>query len=102
MVRAGLCGQRGGASACVYYLVINALQRKDEEIILSKLKEYAAMYVAGGLPAVQSVATQENNPADERSFYVNLITKRYSNPIFIPDGWMASKSGPDTWRCSKI
>jgi signal transduction histidine kinase len=78
----------------VYYLVASALQRKDEEIIVSKLKEYATVYVAGGLPALQSVATHENNPSDERSFYVNLITKRYSNPIFIPDGWMGFKIMP--------
>jgi heavy metal sensor kinase len=72
----------------VYYLVAGALQHKDEEIILSKLKEYAALYVAGGLPALQSVATQENNPSDERAFFVALVTKRYTNPILVPEGWM--------------
>jgi heavy metal sensor kinase len=78
----------GALLLLVYYLVASALQRKDEEIIRSKLKEYSTVYEAGGLPALQSVATHENNPSDERSFYVNLITKRYSNLIFIPDGWM--------------
>src|SRR5580658_7877065 len=72
----------------VYYLVTNALRNKDEEVIRSKLKEYAALYVAGGLPTLQGVATQENNPADDRAFYVDLVTKRYSNPILVPDGWM--------------
>ena len=78
----------------VYYLVAGALQRKDHEVILSRLKEYAAVYVAGGAPALQSVAAQENNPADERSFYVNLVSKRYVNPIVIPQGWLGFKVTP--------
>jgi signal transduction histidine kinase len=77
-----------------YYLVASALYHKDQEIIVAKLKEYAAVYVAGGLPALQSVASQENNPSDERSFYVTLVTKRYSSPVFIPDGWMGFKIRP--------
>jgi signal transduction histidine kinase len=78
----------------VYYLVANALQRKDEEVILSKLREYAALYVAGGLPELQAVATQENNPTDESAFYVALFRKSYSNPILVPDGWMNFKIRP--------
>src|SRR5580700_9049062 len=67
----------GALLLLVYYLVAAALYHKDQEIIVSKLKEYAAVYVAGGLPALQSVASAENNPSDERSFYVTLVTKRY-------------------------
>jgi len=78
----------------VYYLVAGALQRKDEEIIRSKLREYATVYEAGGMPGLQNVATKENNPSDERSFYVALLTKHYSNPILIPDGWMNFKLMP--------
>jgi signal transduction histidine kinase len=78
----------------VYYLVASALQDKDEEVILTKLKEYAALYIGGGLPALQSVATHENNPSDERAFYVDLVTKRYSNPILVPDGWLNFKIMP--------
>jgi len=78
----------------VYYLVANALQRKDEEVILSKLREYAALYVAGGLPELQAVATQENNPTDESAFYVAVFKKSYSNPILVPDGWMNFKIRP--------
>jgi signal transduction histidine kinase len=84
----------GALLLLVYYLVATALYNKDQEIIVAKLKEYAAVYMAGGLPALQSVATKENNPSDERSFYVSLVTKRYSNPIFIPDGWMGFKIMP--------
>jgi signal transduction histidine kinase len=84
----------GALLLLVYYLVAGALQRKDQEIILSRLREYAAVYVAGGAQALQNVATQENNPSDERSFYVNLRTKQYFNPIFIPEGWLGFKVTP--------
>ena len=79
----------GALLVLVYYLAASALYHKDQEIIVSKLREYMALYVTGGLPALQSVASAENNPSDERSFYVILVTKRYSNPIFVPDGWMS-------------
>ncbi len=88
------CISAGALLLLVYYLVAGALQRKDQEIILSRLKEYAAVYVAGGAPTLQSVATQENNPSDERSFYVNLVSKRYVNPIVIPQGWLGFKVTP--------
>src|ERR1700677_3011501 len=71
----------------VYYLVASAFERKDQEVIDERLREYAAVYEAGGVDALRRVATQENDPADERSFYVNLIQARFSNPIFIPEGW---------------
>jgi signal transduction histidine kinase len=84
----------GALLLLVYYLAATALYHKDQEIIVSKLKEYEAVYAAGGLPFLQSVATKENNPSDERSFYVVLVSKRYSNPIFVPDGWMGFKMMP--------
>jgi signal transduction histidine kinase len=71
----------------VYYLVANAFEAKDKEIILAKLKEYAAVYQAGGADALTTVASQENNPADEKSFYVNLVTRRLSRQIILPDEW---------------
>jgi signal transduction histidine kinase len=72
----------------IYYLVAGALQRKDQEIILSKLKEYAALYVAGGARALQARAVQENNPADDKSFYVKLDSPQVSLSLQVtPDGW---------------
>jgi heavy metal sensor kinase len=80
--------------ALVYYLVAGALQRKEQEVILARLKEYAAVYIAGGDGALKRIAIEENNPSDERSFYVNLITKRLSNPILVPEGWLGFKILP--------
>src|SRR5580658_3978243 len=64
--------------ALVYYLVGIALQRKDQEVILAQLKEYATVYQAGGARALQARAVQENNPADDKSFYVNLVSPQVS------------------------
>jgi signal transduction histidine kinase len=72
----------------VYYLVASALQRKDQEIIQSKLNEYAAIYVAGGASALQTRAAKENNPADDKAFYVNLISPQVSLSLQVtPEGW---------------
>ncbi len=80
-------------SACVlllliYYLVASALQRKDQEIIVSKLNEYALLYASAGAAALQARAVQENKPDDDRSFYVKLDSPQVSLSIrVVPDGW---------------
>jgi signal transduction histidine kinase len=75
--------------ALVYWLVSHTLQHKDEEIILSKLREYAAVYQAGGPAELQLRARQENDPANERSFYVSLVrpTARLVAPMMAPNEW---------------
>ena len=78
----------------VYYLVALEFHGKDREIILSKLKQYAAVYQAGGAGALSATAVQENNPSDERSFYVNLIAPHFSRPIMVPDEWLGFKLKP--------
>jgi signal transduction histidine kinase len=77
--------------ALVYYLVGSALQRKDEEVIRARLKEYATLYQAGGPEALRARALQENNPADDKSFYVHLISPQVNlNVQVVPDGWGGS------------
>ncbi len=71
----------------VYNLVALEFRGEDQQIILAKLKEYAAVYQAGGANALGTIASQENNPANEKSFYVNLITRRLSRQIILPDEW---------------
>ncbi len=74
--------------ALVYYLVGVAFQRKDREVILAQLKEYATVYQAGGAGALQARAKQENDPADEKSFYVKLISPQVSLSLQeAPNGW---------------
>jgi signal transduction histidine kinase len=78
----------------VYVLVAHEFQIKDQEIILAKLKEYAAVYQADGANSLTTVALQENNPANEKSFYVNLVTPRFSRPIIVPDEWLGFRLQP--------
>ncbi len=73
--------------ALVYWLVTLTLQRKDQEIIESKLREYATLYQAAGPRAVQLRAQQENNPNDERAFYVGLIQPHTQVTITAPNTW---------------
>ncbi|HZM05071.1 MAG TPA: HAMP domain-containing sensor histidine kinase [Candidatus Saccharimonadales bacterium] len=80
--------------ALVYYLVAHEFRTKDEEIIMAKLKEYSALYHAGGVRTLSAAALQENNPEDEKSFYVNLITPQFSHPIIVPDEWHGFRLQP--------
>jgi signal transduction histidine kinase len=77
--------------ALVYYLAAREFARKDEEVIRAKLKEYAAVYQAGGTGALRGRAFRENDPANERSFYVNLVTPQLVLPILVPDEWGSFK-----------
>jgi heavy metal sensor kinase len=92
--------------ALIYYLVGSAFERKDQEIISNKLKEYATLYQDRGPEALRARATQENNPADDKSFYVNLISPRVNlNLQLVPDGWGGAVMLPNferTWNKFEI
>lgn len=83
----------------VYYLVALEFKGKDKEIIVAKWNEYAAIYQAGGADALTSVATQENNPANDKSFYVNLISPHFSKPVIVlPNEWHGFQLQPGGWE----
>src|SRR4026208_675260 len=71
----------------VYLLISTAVERKDREVIESRLKEYATVYRAGGPSALQRVVAQEG--LRPKSFYVRLLNP-FSNPVFIvvPEDWI--------------
>lgn len=72
----------------VYYLVAREFQAKEEEVVRAQLREYATVYLAGGPGALKQRVLAENNPASERSFYVNLVTARnVVEPILVPQEW---------------
>jgi signal transduction histidine kinase len=83
----------------VYYLLGDALQRDEQEVIQARLREYAALYLTVGYEAFAQVATAENSPSDERHFSVKLIPpKRYANEILVlPEGiiiWPRNLASP--------
>ena len=78
----------------VYYLVANEFQAKDQEILMTKLREYATVYQTSGSDALRNVAVQENNPSNEKAFYVNVISPHVSRPIIVPDDWQGFRLQP--------
>jgi signal transduction histidine kinase len=82
--------------ALIYFLVANAFQRKDQEIILAQLKEYATVYQAGGAAALQARARQENDPASDKSFFVSLNSPQVSLSLqLVPDAWGGFQMQPN-------
>src|SRR5688572_2278204 len=71
----------------VYLLIASAVERKDREIIESRLKEYATVYRAGGAAALRRLTAQEG--ARQKSLFVRVLN-RFNDVIFIavPQDWI--------------
>jgi signal transduction histidine kinase len=71
----------------LYLLISRAVERKDREVIESRLKEYATVYRAGGASSLRRVAAQEGQR--QKSFYVRLLSP-FNNVVFIvvPEDWI--------------
>src|SRR5262245_16909368 len=77
-----------GLLLLAYYLLVSAIQAKDEEFILARLKEYAAIYQAGGANALRNWAMREQASSEEQSFFVRLRTPvRTVVAIRVPQEW---------------
>jgi hypothetical protein len=71
----------------LYLLISRAVERKDREVIESRLKEYATVYRAGGPSALQRVVAQEGQR--QKSFYVRLLNPfNTSSSSFVPEDWI--------------
>jgi signal transduction histidine kinase len=81
-------------SACalfvfLYFLLSVAIERKDKEVIQAQLKEYSAVYQAGGLAALRSSVYNGREPNKENSFFVSVV-----NPLnaalfaHVPQDWV--------------
>src|ERR1043166_1469785 len=74
----------------VYLLLASAVQRKDREVIESHLKEYAALYQNGGVPALQNWIARSGDTRRQKSFFVRLVS-RYGNAYLltpVPEDWI--------------
>jgi signal transduction histidine kinase len=58
----------------VYYLVAQELERKEEEVIRARAKEYASLFQTRGLTELKRRVLQDNDPADEKSFFVSVVS----------------------------
>lgn len=71
----------------LYLLISSAVERKDREVIESRLKEYATLYRAGGVSALRSVVARESQR--QQSLFVRVVNP-FNNVLFIaaPQDWI--------------
>ncbi len=75
--------------ALAYYLLAQAVGRTDLEVLEAKIKEYAATYAAGGLPALQSVVYREDEGAAQKPLFVRLVNRRDDVTFAkVPEDWL--------------
>jgi signal transduction histidine kinase len=78
----------------VYLLLTSAVQRKDREVIESHLKEYAAIYHSGGIPALRNW-TRSDEAQKQKSFFVRVVGPfdivSQTRPVLVlgaPEDWV--------------
>lgn len=73
----------------LYALLSVAVDRKEREVIESRLKEYTAIYRTGGLPALRAWARRNEENAMQRPFFVRVISP-YNAVLFtkFPPEWI--------------
>lgn len=73
----------------LYVLLAKALERKDREVIESKLKECAAVYDNGGLPALRDLVQRTRDLDKARPFLVRVTGYRGSVLLYtVPNDWL--------------
>jgi signal transduction histidine kinase len=73
----------------LYLLLASTLQRKDREIIESRLRECAAVYDSGGLGALQELVQRSRESDKDKSFFVRLAGQLGSVVLLVaPDDWV--------------
>ena len=84
-----------------YYLLANAISRKDREVVEARLKEVAAVYNAGGVRALQNWIKNQP-PQVQHSLYVRLTNPRVPVEfVSFPEDWLTLKDVPTDWDGSR-
>jgi signal transduction histidine kinase len=85
--------------ALAYYLLGQAVGRKDHEVLQAKLNEFAATYIAGGLPALRAaVYGTEGNP-QQKSLFVRLVGRRNDVTLAqVPEDWISLQGVELGWE----
>jgi signal transduction histidine kinase len=74
----------------LYVLLASAMERKDREVIDARLKECAAVYSSGGLPALRKlVQLNSTDESKSKSFFVR-VTGNLGSVLFVnvPNDWL--------------
>ena len=74
----------------IYFLLTTAIQRKDHEIIESRLKEYSAVYASGGVSALRNWISRSGDVRNQKAFFVRLVDP-FNNVLYLaaPEDWFA-------------
>jgi len=82
------CVSVAGLFAALYFLLSFALQRQDQEIVESRLKELVILYDNGGIPAIQRWAQQSQEARREKRFI--RVVSPWNEVLFLsaPEDWL--------------
>jgi signal transduction histidine kinase len=73
----------------LYFLLAATLQNKNQEMIEARLKECAAVYDSGGLPALQDLVQRSGDSDQVKSFFVRLAGQHGGVLLLVvPDDWV--------------
>jgi signal transduction histidine kinase len=73
----------------LYYLLVAALDRKDHEVIETRLKACAAIYENGGLPALQEFVQRSDGADKTRTFFVRVASPAGNALLLnVPRDWV--------------
>jgi signal transduction histidine kinase len=77
-----------------YYLLANAINRKDRELVEARLKEVATAYNAGGYRGLQNWINSQP-PQVQHSLYVRLINPQVGMDFLsFPNDWLTLRDVP--------
>ncbi len=98
-VRLGLWSAAVFALSCVgllalaYYVLAAAVGSRDREVLGARLREFAAVYDDGGLPALRQVIQQEEG--NQKDLFVRVVSP-WNQVAFVtaPDDWVTFRDIP--------
>ncbi|HYJ07127.1 MAG TPA: HAMP domain-containing sensor histidine kinase [Chthoniobacterales bacterium] len=72
----------------IYFLLSAAIDRKDRDVIEARLREYAAVYETGGIPALRDWTTRVNEARKQRMYFARVATPdRTVLLLVMPQDW---------------
>jgi len=76
-----------------YYLLVTAVGNKDRELVQARLRDYAAVFQAGGLPALRNILQEEQG--NQKTFFVRVVNS-WNDVAFanVPDDWITFHDVP--------
>ncbi len=82
----------------LYYALAATIENKDREVLDARLKEYAAVYQAGGLPALQRWLFRDDAAETQRTFFVRVISRgNVVTLLSVPDDWITFHDAGRGW-----